>query len=87
MYPNLKLQLWRTGVKQNSLAKSLHMDETVLSKIVNGYRRPTAHLRKRIAELLDSDEDWLFEPLEVEPALNSDLKNGRAAAGRTDRKS
>ena len=62
MYPNLKLQLWRAGIRQNELARLLHIDDTVLSKIVNGYREPTTELRRRIAEVLEQDECWLFEP-------------------------
>lgn len=60
MYPNLKLQLWKTGIRQNRLAQMLGMDEAALSKIVNGYREPGAALRKSIAGLLQSDEAWLF---------------------------
>lgn len=62
MYPNLKLHLWRTGLRQNQLAKLLHIDDTLLSKIVNGYREPSAVVRRRIAEVLCQDESWLFEP-------------------------
>src|SRR5690349_15397520 len=36
MYLNLKLQLWKTGIRQNRLARILEIDETALSKIVNG---------------------------------------------------
>jgi transcriptional regulator with XRE-family HTH domain len=87
MYPNLKLQLWKMGVRQNSLAKSLGMDETVLSKIVNGYRRPRARVRKQIAAMLDSDESWLFEAIEVKPAVNGNINLGRTATPGTERKS
>lgn len=61
MYPNLKLQLWRTGLRQNQLAKLLHIDDTLLSKIMNGYREPSAVVRRQIAEALRQDENWLFE--------------------------
>jgi len=61
MYPNLKLQLWKTGVRQNRLAQMLVMDETALSKIVNGYREPSPELQERIAKLLECDAAWLFE--------------------------
>jgi transcriptional regulator with XRE-family HTH domain len=61
MYPNLKLQLWKSGIRQNRLAKMLEIDETVLSKVVNGFREPTADLRQRIALVLDTDVEWLFE--------------------------
>jgi transcriptional regulator with XRE-family HTH domain len=64
MYPNLKLQLWRAGIRQNLLAKMLGVDETMLSRIVNGYREPNRDLRSKIAELLRQDEEWLFEPTE-----------------------
>jgi len=61
MYPNLKLQLWRQGVRQNRLASMLVIDETQLSRIVNGFREPSPDLREKIATLLSCDADWLFE--------------------------
>jgi transcriptional regulator with XRE-family HTH domain len=60
MYPNLKLQIWKTGLRQNRLAQMLDVDETFLSKIVNGFREPTESLKSRIATLLESDVAWLF---------------------------
>jgi len=60
-YPNLKLQLWRSGIRQNRLAQMLGMDETMLSRIINGFREPNPQLRSKIAQLLQSDEAWLFE--------------------------
>jgi transcriptional regulator with XRE-family HTH domain len=64
MYPNLKLQLWKSGIRQNRLASMLGIDETIVSKIVNGFRPPSEELKKRIAEVLASDRDWLFEKVE-----------------------
>jgi transcriptional regulator with XRE-family HTH domain len=64
VYPNLKLQLWRTGIRQNRLAQLLEIDQTLLSRIVNGFRTPDCELRARIAALLQSDEEWLFEGAE-----------------------
>ncbi len=61
MYPNLKLQIWKSGIRQNRLAKMLGIDETMLSRIVNGYRSPKAELRQNIAALLKCDEGLLFE--------------------------
>lgn len=61
MFPNLKLQLWRFGIRQNRLAQMLAMDETMLSRIINGFREPTPQVKTKIAELLQSDEAWLFE--------------------------
>lgn len=66
MYPNLKLQIWRSGMRQNRLAKMAGIHETLLSRIVNGFREPDPQLRARIALLLHSEEGWLFMP-EQEP--------------------
>jgi transcriptional regulator with XRE-family HTH domain len=64
MYPNLKWQLWKLGLRQNRVARMLEIDETVLSKIVNGFRQPSPALRERIAELLNCDQHWLFQRLD-----------------------
>ena len=64
MYPNLKMQLWTSGIRQNRLAKMLDIDETILSKIVNGFREPSQEMRIRIAALLKSDVEWLFQTFE-----------------------
>lgn len=72
MYPNLKLQLWKSGIRQNRLAQLLGMDEAMLSKIVNGFRHPSAELRGRIAGLLRCDETWLFEPVDVPSGSNGE---------------
>ncbi len=60
MYANLKLQLFKAGIRQNQFAQMLNIHETVLSKIVNGFRQPEPELRARIAELLKKEEQWLF---------------------------
>ena len=56
MYPNLRLQLWRRKLRQNQLARMLEIDETILSRIMNGFRQPAPQMRKQIALLLESDE-------------------------------
>jgi transcriptional regulator with XRE-family HTH domain len=61
MYANLKLQLWKTGIRQNRLAQLLGLDESVLSRIVNGYREASPTLRLDIAHVLGCEESWLFE--------------------------
>ena len=73
MYLNLKLQLWRRGIRQNQLARLLEMDETILSRIVNGFRPPTPEVRERIARLLEADEAWLFDS---SPATASCIHGG-----------
>jgi len=65
MFPNLKLQIFRRGSHQNRLAKAVGIDETVLSKIIHGYRTPTASQRIVLANYLGADEAWLFERYEA----------------------
>ena len=65
MYPNLKLQIWKSGIHQNRLARALGIDETLLSRIINGFREPSQTLRAQIAAILRSDETWLFEAAEI----------------------
>jgi transcriptional regulator with XRE-family HTH domain len=60
MYPNLKLQLWKSGMRQNRLAQLVGIHETLLSKIVNGFRVPDSEVRSRIALALGTDAEWLF---------------------------
>lgn len=73
MYPNLKLQLWRSGIRQNRLAQMLGIHETLLSRIVNGFREPDPQVRARIAQLLESEEGWLFSDETTSP-LGSTLR-------------
>ena len=80
MYPNLRIQLWKSGIRQNRLAKMLDIDETLLSRIVNGFRQPSEDFRKRISAILQSDEAWLFETMEPEPIQRSAPPKGKAAS-------
>ena len=64
MFPNLKLQIFRLGSHQNQLAKAVGIDETVLSKIIHGYRDPNPTQRKLLASHLEVEEAWLFERFE-----------------------
>jgi transcriptional regulator with XRE-family HTH domain len=64
MYANIKLQIFRKGIHQNQLARTLGMDETMLSKIIRGYREPSEVQRKQLANYLDANEQWLFEKSE-----------------------
>lgn len=61
MYPNLKLQIFKLGVHQNRMARDLGMDESVLSKIIHGYREPSESQRRKLTNFLQVDEGWLFE--------------------------
>jgi transcriptional regulator with XRE-family HTH domain len=64
MYANIKLQIFRKGIHQNQLARTLGMDETLLSKIIRGFREPSEAQRKQLADYLDASEHWLFEKSE-----------------------
>lgn len=65
MYPNLKLEIFKRGLHQNHLARHVGMDETLLSKIIHGYREPTAVQRRSLAGFLAVEEEWLFEKYDV----------------------
>lgn len=65
MYPNLKMEIWLSGIRQNRLARELSLDETVLSKVINGYRQPSPRLRALLAQYFNKNESWLFQ---TEPA-------------------
>jgi len=65
MYPNLKIQIFKRGLRQNNLARALGLDEAILSKIINGYREPSGGQRQVLAQYLQVDEGWLFEKFEV----------------------
>ena len=82
MYPNLKLQLFRKAVRQNYLARELGIDESFLSKIIHGYRQPSAALRQRLANYLGAEESWLFEKYERVSSLR--LSDKRASGATED---
>ena len=71
MYPNLKLQIFKSGIRQNQIAKELKFCESQLSKIIHGYREPSADERKLLAVYLNVDELWLFERHEPVPTPQS----------------
>ncbi|HEX2661436.1 MAG TPA: helix-turn-helix transcriptional regulator [Candidatus Acidoferrum sp.] len=81
MYPNLKLQLFRKAVRQNYLARELGIDESFLSKIIHGYREPSAALRQLLANYLGANESWLFEKYEADSSLG---RLGKAASETTE---
>jgi transcriptional regulator with XRE-family HTH domain len=64
MYANIKLQIFRRWIHQNQLARTLGMDETLLSKIIRGFREPSEAQRKQLADYLHASEQWLFEKSE-----------------------
>ncbi len=71
MYPNLKLQIFKLGIRQNQIARELKFCESQLSKIINGYREPSDGERKLLASYLNVEEEWLFEQHENIPTPHS----------------
>jgi transcriptional regulator with XRE-family HTH domain len=61
IYPNLKLRVYTTGMRQNRLAKLVGIDEAYLSRIINGVRVPGKQMQEQIAQVLGCDPDWLFQ--------------------------
>lgn len=55
------MEIWLSGMRQNRLARELKVDETVLSKVINGYREPSPELRASLAQFFNKDEGWLFQ--------------------------
>lgn len=73
IYPNLKLRVYTTGMRQNRLAKLVGIDEAYLSRIINGVRIPGKQMQQQIAEALGCDADWLFQQaaLEIPAEINA----------------
>jgi transcriptional regulator with XRE-family HTH domain len=86
VYPNLKMEIWLSGIRQNRLARELDVDETVLSKVINGFREPSCELRALLAEYFNKDEGWLFETGPF-PVNRGTIRNGTTTADTRDRKS
>jgi transcriptional regulator with XRE-family HTH domain len=76
MYPNLKLQIFRSAVRQNFLARELGIDESILSKIIHGYREPSKQQRQSLANYLGVEESWLFEKYEIASPARAEGNHG-----------
>jgi transcriptional regulator with XRE-family HTH domain len=66
IYPNLKLRVYTTGMRQNRLAKLVGIDEAYLSRIINGVRVPGKQMQEQIAQILDCDAEWLFQQATIQ---------------------
>lgn len=66
IYPNLKLRVYTTGMRQNRLAKMVGIDEAYLSRIINGVRVPGKQMQSQIAQALGCDPDWLFQQATIQ---------------------
>ncbi|WP_348260874.1 helix-turn-helix transcriptional regulator [Telmatobacter sp. DSM 110680] len=66
IYPNLKLRVYTTGMRQNRLAKLVGIDEAYLSRIINGVRVPGKQMQAQIAQVLGCEAEWLFQQSSIE---------------------
>lgn len=66
IYPNLKLRVYTTGMRQNRLAKLVGIDEAYLSRIINGVRVPGKQMQEQIANVLGCDAEWLFQQTTIQ---------------------
>lgn len=79
------MEIWLSGIRQNRLARELDVDETLLSKVINGYREPSRELRTQLAEYFHKNENWLFHVETIQP-LHGPLTNGMAHQEKHDGK-
>lgn len=79
IYPNLKLRVYTTGMRQNRLARLVGIDEAYLSRIINGVRVPGKQMQEQIAQVLGCDADWLFQQTTVQVPI--DLNGNSAKMG------
>jgi transcriptional regulator with XRE-family HTH domain len=81
IYPNLKLKMYTSGIRQNRLARMLGIHEASLSRIMNGFREPTSEIRMQLAEILHSDPEWLFHKVQITDDLSfTDEPTGQLTA-------
>jgi len=66
IYPNLKLRVYTTGMRQNRLARLVGIDEAYLSRIINGVRVPGKQMQEQIAQVLGCDTEWLFQQTTIQ---------------------
>src|ERR1700760_786338 len=71
IYPNLKLRVYTTGMRQNRLAKLVGIDEAYLSRIINGVRIPGKQMQEQIAQGLGCDAEWLFQQTKIQVPVDT----------------
>lgn len=77
IYPNLKLRVYTTGMRQNRLAKLVGIDEAYLSRIINGVRVPGKQMQEQIAQVLGCDAGWLFEQTTIQVAVSHTMREAQ----------
>jgi len=74
---NLKIAMQLRGVRVVQLAARVGQQPYQISNFVQGHADPRPELRRRIAEVLDADEAWLFQDVKrVPPFSRSGRKRG-----------
>jgi transcriptional regulator with XRE-family HTH domain len=68
--------MYRTGVRQNTLARTVGINEAYLSRIMNGTRKPGPEVQEQIASALREDAQWLFQRTPV--ILESPLEESKS---------
>jgi hypothetical protein len=72
------------------MAQEIQMDEAVLSRIINGFRKPSSEQRRVIASYLGAEEEWLFAhdeqllPIPKASDKNRHANSKTASAGSQD---
>ena len=79
IYPNLKLRVYMTGMRQDRLAKLVGIDEAYLSRIINGVRVPEKQMQEQIAQVLGCDAEWLFQQTTVQ--IQTEMTGNRPKVG------
>jgi transcriptional regulator with XRE-family HTH domain len=79
IYPNLKLTIYKSGMRQNRLAKLVGIHEAYLSRIINGTREPGEAVRNAIATALHAEAEWLFAREKVAAFADPSDKSRRAS--------
>jgi len=80
IYPNLKLRVYTTGMRQNRLARLVGIDEAYLSRIINGVRVPGKQMQEQIAQVLGCDAEWLFQQTTVQ--IQTEIPENRPGVSR-----
>ena len=78
IYPNLKLRVYTTGMRQNRLAKLVGIDEAYLSRIINGVRAPGKQMQEQIAQVLGCDAEWLFQQTTIQVPMHMNTSAAKA---------
>ena len=78
IYPNLKLRVYTTGMRQNRLARLVGIDEAYLSRIINGVRVPGKQMQEQIAQVLGCDAEWLFQQTTIQVPIYTNGDNHKA---------